>query len=93
MKSKKDRKSWNIPLLLNAEVDTLCNGVEAVGQLEKTVNEGACTSLNASFLLWLLMLSISLEGCHANCKGCQNSEVKSRSKYQFEKIIATEKCK
>ena len=41
-------------MLLNATEDTLCKGVEAVGQLEKTENEGACTSLNASFLLWLL---------------------------------------
>jgi hypothetical protein len=57
------------PLLLNATEDTLCKGVEAVGQLEKTENEGACTSLNASFLLWLLMLSSSLEGCQASCKG------------------------
>ena len=55
------------PLLLNAAADTLCNGVEAVGQFENTENDGACTSLKASFLLWLLMLSISLEGCHANC--------------------------
>jgi hypothetical protein len=56
------------PLLLNAEAETLCSGVEAVGQLENTVNEGACTSRNASFLLWLLILSNSLEGCHANCR-------------------------
>jgi hypothetical protein len=64
----KDRERCRIPLLLNAVVDTLCNGVDAVGQFENTENEGACTSLNASFLLWLLMLSSSLEGCQASCK-------------------------
>ena len=64
-------------MLLNATEDTLCKGVEAVGQLEKTENEGACTRRNASFLLWLLMLSSSLEGCHASCRG--DSEVRQTS--------------
>jgi len=42
--------------------------VEDVGQLENTEKDGACTSLNASFLLWLLTLSSSLEGCQHSCK-------------------------
>ena len=64
----RDRRSCSIPLPLNATLDTLCRGVEEVGQLENTEKDGECTSLKASFLLWLLTLSSSLEGCQHSCK-------------------------
>jgi hypothetical protein len=72
----RDRRSCSIPLPLNATLDTLCRGVEEVGQLENTEKDGACTSLNASFLLWLLTLSNSLEGCQHSCKKQKLSRVK-----------------